>query len=180
MGDLFKKETTEVLSHEPYTEQQPPPMSTAGTARVLRTTMFKIADPANQKKLVEAYGRLAGDQKKVSLTTPYFFPLPLPLSPPFTLCPRPGCGRRRGLSLTQTQDGKPYILYMSAGTAVDPARSRGFTVVARSEFASLDDMRWYDEECPAHAALKETARGFNMPEPPLVVYHDDVPLIGAR
>ena len=78
------------------------------------------------------------------------------------------------------KDGKRYILYMSAGIAVDPARSRGFTVVARSEFANMDDMRWYDEECPAHAALKETARGFNLPEPPLVVYHTDMPLVGEH
>lgn len=69
---------------------------------------------------------------------------------------------------------------MAAGIATDPARSRGYTVVARSEFASLEDMRWYDEQDPAHAALKETARAFNMPEPPLVVYHEDAPMIDRR
>ncbi|KAH8907440.1 hypothetical protein BR93DRAFT_926487 [Coniochaeta sp. PMI_546] len=111
------------------------------TPRVLRTTMFRIADPAHQQKLIQAYNKLAAEQKK---------------------------------------DGKPYILYMAAGIAVDPARSKGYTVVSRSEFASMEDMRWYDESCPAHAALKETARAFNMPEPPLVFYHEDVPLINER
>lgn len=78
------------------------------------------------------------------------------------------------------QDGKPYILYMAAGITADPARSRGYTVVARSEFASVEDMHWYDEQCPAHAALKETARALGMPEPPLVFYHEDTPLVDRR
>ncbi|KAB5559886.1 hypothetical protein GE09DRAFT_1220555 [Coniochaeta sp. 2T2.1] len=124
-------------------EEEPTTMSAAANnaSRVLRTTMFRIADPANQRKLIQAYNKLAAEQKK---------------------------------------DGKPYILYMAAGIAVDPARSRGYTVVARSEFASMEDMRWYDEECPAHKALKETARAFDMPEPPLVIYHEDVSLVNLR
>ncbi len=78
------------------------------------------------------------------------------------------------------QDGKPYILYMAAGVALDPARARGYTVLSRTEFASMEDMRWYDEECPAHAALKETVRAFTMQQPPLFFYHEDVPLINER
>jgi hypothetical protein len=71
-------------------------------------------------------------------------------------------------------------LYLSAGLTDDPARSKGFTVVARTEFASMEDMRFYDEECPAHAALKATARAFGMLEPPLVAYHTDVPMVGEH
>jgi len=63
MGDLFKNEITEILAGEPHIARSPPPMSS--TARVLRTTMFRIADPASQQKLVQAYGKLAADQKKV-------------------------------------------------------------------------------------------------------------------
>jgi hypothetical protein len=44
----------------------------------------------------------------------------------------------------------------------------------------MEDMRYYDEECPLHAALKATARGFGMLEPPLVLYHTDKPLVGEH
>lgn len=40
--------------------------------QIFRTTMFKVPDPANQKKLVEMYNKLAEEQKKV------FFFLPPP------------------------------------------------------------------------------------------------------
>ncbi|GKT50758.1 uncharacterized protein ColSpa_10939 [Colletotrichum spaethianum] len=52
------------------------------------------------------------------------------------------------------QDGKPYILSMVVGPAADDPRTQGFTVVAKTEFASLDDMKYYDDECAAHGALK--------------------------
>ncbi|KAJ9145268.1 hypothetical protein NKR19_g6104 [Coniochaeta hoffmannii] len=152
MGSPFSNKIAEILcskeQYPPPQEQPLPPdprMASTSTpsaaARVLRTTMFRISDPANQQKLIQAYNKLAAEQKK---------------------------------------DGKPYILYMAAGISLDPARSRGYTVVSRSEFASMEDMRWYDEQCPAHAALKEAARGFGMPEPPLVIYHEDVPLVNQR
>jgi hypothetical protein len=35
----------------------------------------------------------------------------------------------------------------------DP-RSKGFTIVAQTSFASLEDMRYYDTECAAHKNLK--------------------------
>ena len=46
---------------------------------------------------------------------------------------------------------------MAAGPAEPDQRSQGFTFVAKSEFASMDDMRFYDAECPAHQALKKEA-----------------------
>ncbi|TFB00690.1 hypothetical protein CCMA1212_007131 [Trichoderma ghanense] len=55
------------------------------------------------------------------------------------------------------KDGKPYILSIAAGPAEPDQRSQGYTFVAKSEFASLDDMKFYDAECPAHQALKKTA-----------------------
>ncbi|WYZ39125.1 hypothetical protein EsH8_III_001039 [Colletotrichum jinshuiense] len=55
---------------------------------------------------------------------------------------------------TQKKDGKPYILSMVVGPAIDDPRSQGFTLVAKTEFASLEDMRYYDDECAAHGALK--------------------------
>ncbi|KAL7808232.1 hypothetical protein V8C26DRAFT_413497 [Trichoderma gracile] len=56
-----------------------------------------------------------------------------------------------------SKDGKPYILSMAAGPAEPDQRSQGYTFVAKSEFASLDDMKYYDAECPAHQALKKVA-----------------------
>ncbi|PNP55696.1 hypothetical protein THARTR1_04220 [Trichoderma harzianum] len=55
------------------------------------------------------------------------------------------------------KDGKPYILSIAAGPAEPDQRSQGFTFVSKSEFASLEDMKYYDEECVAHQALKKVA-----------------------
>ncbi|KAK9779904.1 putative Stress responsive A/B barrel domain-containing protein [Seiridium cardinale] len=64
----------------------------------------------------------------------------------------------RTLSKNQQKDGKPYILSLDAGSAKDDPRSQGFTVVSKTNFASLDDMKYYDEKCEAHAALKAFAK----------------------
>ncbi|KAL6794777.1 hypothetical protein GGI42DRAFT_333093 [Trichoderma sp. SZMC 28013] len=55
------------------------------------------------------------------------------------------------------KDGQPYILSLAAGPAEPDQRSQGFTFVSKSEFASLEDMKYYDEECAAHQALKKVA-----------------------
>ncbi|KAI1320437.1 hypothetical protein F5Y16DRAFT_405626 [Xylariaceae sp. FL0255] len=55
-------------------------------------------------------------------------------------------------------DGKPYILSMTTGKVMDDMRTQGWAVVSKAEFANLNDMRYYDEECPAHAQLKEKAK----------------------
>lgn len=60
------------------------------------------------------------------------------------------------------QDGKPYILSLVAGVAEEDARSQGYTVVAKSEFASMDDLKYYDNECKAHQVLKATAKTLGM------------------
>lgn len=37
----------------------------------------------------------------------------------------------------------------------DPAgRNQGFTVAANTVFSSLDDMKYYDEDCDAHKTIK--------------------------
>ncbi len=124
-----------------------------------RVTMFKVPDPDNQKKLVKAYEALARDQSKVGNGGGP--PLPLPSTP------RNSSSTDCGLGF---QDGKPYITYLSAGVAETNPRSLGYTVVAKSEFASPEDMRYYDDECPAHATLKKTAALLGMAEKPLTVY----------
>ncbi|KAH6656548.1 stress responsive A/B barrel domain-containing protein [Truncatella angustata] len=88
--------------------------------RIHRVTMFKVPEPEDQKKLIEAY---------------------------------------KTLNKSQQKNGKPYILSLNAGIAMDDARSQGFTVVSKTDFASLDDMKYYDDKCEAHAALKAFAKG---------------------
>jgi len=55
---------------------------------------------------------------------------------------------------------------------MDDPRAKGYTVVAQAEFATLDDMRYYDTECAAHAALKKVAGTLGLAEPPLAVYFE--------
>lgn len=43
---------------------------------------------------------------------------------------------------------------MTVGPAEADPRSQGYTLISKTEFASLDDMKYYDTDCPAHAALK--------------------------
>jgi len=64
----------------------------------------------------------------------------------------------RTLSQTATKDSKPYILSLAAGKAHEDPLSQGYTIIAKSEFKSLDDMRYYEKECTAHQALKVGAK----------------------
>ena len=145
------------------------------SSTIHRVTMFKIPKVENQKKLLAAYEVLARDQKKVRehstnvLSAPPF-PLFDPMrTPPANLLPLP-----------PDQDGKPYILYMAAGQALEDQRTRGFTIVAKSEFASLDDLRFYDEGCEAHDTLKQTAKTLELAEPPLTVFFEGAPVLDVR
>lgn len=63
--------------------------------------------------------------------------------------------------LTALQDGKPYILSLTAGPAFPDQRSQGYTVAAVSKFATLEDMKYYDEGCPTHAQLKGVVKGIS-------------------
>ncbi|KAH8662211.1 hypothetical protein BX600DRAFT_465853 [Xylariales sp. PMI_506] len=60
------------------------------------------------------------------------------------------------------QDGKPYILSLTAGRVMDDPRTQGFTIVSKTEFASLEDMRYYDNDCEAHGALKAVGATLNL------------------
>ncbi|EGY19843.1 hypothetical protein ACHAP6_006894 [Verticillium nonalfalfae] len=80
----------------------------------------------------------------------------------------------RTLSAEQKKDGAPYILSLVVGPALADPRSKGYTIVAKTEFASLADMRWYDDECPAHAKLKALVPefGLNPPEDIMSIYFE--------
>ncbi|KAI0595226.1 stress responsive A/B barrel domain-containing protein [Biscogniauxia sp. FL1348] len=84
------------------------------------------------------------------------------------------------LAQNQKRDGKPYILSTVTGRVIDEQRSHGWTVVNKSEFASIEDMRYYDEACEAHAALKAKAKTFGITGGPagvlMACFHADATL----
>ncbi|KAJ9632236.1 hypothetical protein H2203_000640 [Taxawa tesnikishii (nom. ined.)] len=69
------------------------------------------------------------------------------------------------------KDGKPYILKAEANRTIGDPRNQGYAICARTTFASLEDMKYYDEECEAHKSLKATAKG-KVDPPPLVLYFE--------
>ncbi|KAI6780499.1 uncharacterized protein J7T54_000138 [Emericellopsis cladophorae] len=60
----------------------------------------------------------------------------------------------RKMAADNQRNGKPYILSMAAGPAEEGPRTQGYTFVSKTEFASMDDMKFYESECPAHGAVK--------------------------
>lgn len=73
-------------------------------------------------------------------------------------------------SLTFLQDGKPYILAVTAGPAEHDERSLGYTFVCKSEFGSMEDMKFYDHECEAHMELKKVVKSLELNGPPFTIY----------
>jgi hypothetical protein len=70
----------------------------------------------------------------------------------------------------QPQDGKSYILSIHAGPAFEDARSNGFTFVAKTEFASMDDMAYYLNECESHKTLQLGAQSLGIEGVMMVCY----------
>ncbi|KAH8601404.1 hypothetical protein B0O99DRAFT_608841 [Bisporella sp. PMI_857] len=76
------------------------------------------------------------------------------------------------LSKSANKNGKPYILSLEAGPAFEDARSQGYTFVSKSEFASLEDMKYYDNECEAHQAFKAQAKKESIFEGVMTTYFE--------
>jgi hypothetical protein len=51
---------------------------------------------------------------------------------------------------------------------VNDPRTQGYNVLAYTTFSSLDDVKYYDEKCEAHAALKAFAKE-KVAGPPMAV-----------
>ncbi|KAB5580367.1 hypothetical protein GE09DRAFT_1212816 [Coniochaeta sp. 2T2.1] len=64
----------------------------------------------------------------------------------------------RTMPVRALKDGKPYILSATVGPTYDDARNQGYTLAALSTFASVEDMKYYDNECTAHGELKKVAK----------------------
>jgi hypothetical protein len=56
----------------------------------------------------------------------------------------------------------PYIKSVAAGYAFEDRRAQGYTVAVFTGLESFEDMVYYDEECEAHAALKQIAKSIHV------------------
>lgn len=68
------------------------------------------------------------------------------------------------------QDGKAYIASLVVGLADDDNRSQGYTVVCKTEFYSMEDMKYYEDQCQAHKSLKSAVTTTMAVEGMLTVY----------
>jgi hypothetical protein len=125
--------------------------------RVHRITMFKLPSKDDQAKLLDQYHKLDASQQKVSSTQSHLM--------------------RKDAN--HFQDGKPYILSMVVGAADEDARSQGYTFVSKTEFASMEDMKYYDDGCQAHQALKDFVKSSLSPEGVMTVYFKPQAIGGA-
>jgi hypothetical protein len=125
--------------------------------RVHRITMFKLPSKDDQAKLLEQYHKLDAAQQRVTFAQSSII----------------------SNDTNRFQDGKPYILSMVVGAADEDARSQGYTFVSKTEFASMDDMKYYDDGCQAHQALKDFVKGNLSPEGVMTVYFKPQAIGGA-
>ncbi|KAL3463707.1 hypothetical protein BJX64DRAFT_287174 [Aspergillus heterothallicus] len=64
----------------------------------------------------------------------------------------------RTFAKNQQKDGSPYILSMEAGHAEGPVRDQGYTFVTKSVFRNMEEMRYYETNCPAHNEYRRFLR----------------------
>ncbi|KAI9641937.1 hypothetical protein NHQ30_009806 [Ciborinia camelliae] len=63
------------------------------------------------------------------------------------------------LSKTAVKDAAPYILSLHAGESqADDPRTQGYSIVAKTEFRNLEDMKYYEDKCEAHQKFKAEAK----------------------
>lgn len=87
--------------------------------------------------------------------------------------------------IEQQEDGTPYIQSLEVALVMKYRQTQGFTVMSKGEFASLEDMKYYDTKCKAHMALKETVKMLELQgglaEGVMVInYSLDPPLLAAK
>ncbi|EME45164.1 hypothetical protein DOTSEDRAFT_71015 [Dothistroma septosporum NZE10] len=72
------------------------------------------------------------------------------------------------LAKENQKHGQRYILDVKAFREIGAQYNQGYNCVAVTQFQSAEDMKFYDEECPAHKKLKETGKG--KVGPPLILF----------
>ncbi|RAO65812.1 uncharacterized protein BHQ10_001824 [Talaromyces amestolkiae] len=106
-----------------------------------RITLFNIPKEEDRALLVEEYKRLVKTAVKV-----------MSFSPNLSSIPKPEL-------INVEQDGKPYISNVSFGPAIPDERSQGYNFGVKTTFATVEDVKFYDTECPAHQTLKAALGG---------------------
>ncbi|KAK3110336.1 hypothetical protein LTR53_015465 [Teratosphaeriaceae sp. CCFEE 6253] len=117
---------------------------------IQRMTCFKVKNDSDIAGLIDQYQNVSDTNQKV-------WPPP---HPPTLMTIA---------SSSAPQDGKPYILETSSRKAIDDPRNPGYNLVGITKFASMDDVKYYDEACEAHQKLKAFAMG-KVDGPPLVLH----------
>jgi len=64
------------------------------------------------------------------------------------------------------QTGKRYLLTVDPRATIKDSRNQGYNFVATTEYASMDDLNYYDTDCEAHKKLKSTVKSL-VEGPPL-------------
>ncbi|TKA74169.1 hypothetical protein B0A55_06585 [Friedmanniomyces simplex] len=75
----------------------------------------------------------------------------------------------QSVSETNEKDGRPYILETSSRKAIEDPRNPGYNLIGITKFASMEDVKYYDEACEAHMRLKAFAKD-KVEGPPLVLH----------
>ncbi|KAI2293176.1 hypothetical protein LOZ03_002311 [Ophidiomyces ophidiicola] len=70
------------------------------------------------------------------------------------------------------KDGKPYIRSVRAGHTFEDQRRQGYTLAVVSQYDTVEDMNYYDNECQAHVNLKSAAKDLH--QGVMVVYFESV------
>ncbi|EKD14540.1 stress responsive A/B barrel domain-containing protein [Drepanopeziza brunnea f. sp. 'multigermtubi' MB_m1] len=143
-------------------------------SKIIRVTMFKIPLAENQQKLLGCYKTLAATATKAHSFF-YYIITQIPKNPT-----NPTLKILLSLKNFLLQNGKPYILSLEAGPAYADARSQGYTLVAKSEFRSLDDMKYYDEACEAHQKLKTNVKTLGSEGVMTIYYEPEVAVVASQ
>ncbi|KAJ5597932.1 hypothetical protein N7537_008016 [Penicillium hordei] len=75
-------------------------------------------------------------------------------------------------SASFSYDGKPYIVAAAVGSSIPDPRNKGYNLSVKTTFASMDDMKYYDNECEAHKALKACVGPVN--EDVLTTFYENI------
>lgn len=114
---------------------------------IQRVYAFNVPNEEDIPGMVQAYRDLAEENQKVCHTTsPSSFPQ----------------------MLTQLQDGEKYILDIKAFKQDGDKFNQNYNFVAMTQFKDAEDMKFYDNECPAHQKLKDVGKGKT--GPPLILF----------
>jgi len=118
----------------------------------LRQACFKVKREDDVQKMMDAYSSLSKTNERVSKRHEA----------------RTCSYRTPDRSFYWEQNGKPYLLAVEPHATIADSRNQGYNFVATTQYASMDDIEYYDTDCEAHKQLKSTVRDL-VEGPPLTL-----------